>query len=172
MIQMNTGYELINYENDSYRFVTDYGNEYKVVFSKTWHEEILDWHLETKIPICELYFEESFIKRKGSDPKIASTLIRLIDEYLKQGKILYYVTERKDGKEEFLFKVYNFWYNRIKQMYQNVSKFNREIYWDSYLQARFGCLINNDFVSSNHIDSILDAILSDIYPNSVIIIPR
>ncbi len=157
----------------NYKFVTDQGNEYSIVFSKYWQQDIVDLYGQMDIDIYEFYFEVVSRNATGMDKRIPHTIFCILESFLIQNKsVVFYITQREDGRGRELFKVYQFWHALYQKMHGGqgvIDKTDRVVKYGTVTEAHLSCLYLTDTFSYDvQLDRVIDIVLAEIYPNAYI----
>lgn len=169
---MHEKYQLREIDPDSYHFTSDQGNLYHVYFTPNYQNDMVRLYSDLpQVTVYEIYFVEL---KKGPtselDPKIGPTICQLIFDFLELHlqSIVFYITNRDDGRSYELFRVYKLWfraYLRDNLGDKKILKLNRSIETSYYVEAYCCCIMfEKDFLAIDS-ESCFDTILSEIYPN-------
>lgn len=168
---MHEKYSLREVGIDSYHFSSDQGNLYHVYFTPNYQNDIVRLYSDMpEVTVYEIYFVE--LKRGQNtelDSKIGVTICQLIFDFLllNRQSIVFYITNRDDGRSYELFRVYKLWFRAYHSLSGNhqILKLNRSISTGNYVEAYCCCIMmERDFLSIDP-DVSFDTILSEIYPN-------
>lgn len=165
-------YPLVDLGDDSFHFITDQGNEYSIYFAKYWQQDLIDLYSGVRIPVYEFYFEVLAKNHAGMDKRIAPTIFDILDRFvIRTNSILFYITQRDDGRSGELFKVYQFWYKLYKRTRgDGLQKLDRVVYYGDTVEAHLSCLFMRDTVAElDNVPLLISTILQEIYPNSTVV---
>ncbi len=159
---------------NNYRFITDLGNEYTLNFVRYWQQDLIDLYSSIDIDVYEFYFEIFMRRKSGLDNRIPFTIFNILERFLKVNKsILFFVTQREDGRGKELFRVYQLWANLYYRSYYQetlIQKVDRSIWYGDFAEAYLSCLyLKNDYVDSKFLENLLNELLYEIYPNCRVI---
>jgi len=163
-------YPVTEQEDNNFHFVTEHGNEYQITFSKYWQQDIVDLYLGFRVPVYEFYFEVMAKNHSGMDKRIAPTLFDIFDKFLlRTGSVIFYITQRDDGRSKELFKVYQLWYNLYKRSRgDELVKLDRAVYYGDTAEAYLACMFLRGTVKDKRIPLLVNTILEEIYPNATV----
>lgn len=154
-------------------FFTSNSISYTVEFVEYWQQDLVSLYSELSINVYELFFIQSEEKNGIFDPKISTTLFKIIDDFLTQETIVYYITERIDGRARELFRVYQLWYLQFKRLNANLDKtlikFDRKVYNEyDQVDAYVSIVLTNDWIQTEKVEELFEKLLSQIFPNTYI----
>ncbi len=167
-------YEYIKTGANEFRFVTDNNNMYFVNFVKYWQEDVVRFISGIEINVFELYFEVENKLSNGFDNKIAPTIFRMLELYFSfDNTVVYFVTQRNDGRSSQLFRVYQLWHKLYKKsgraFSDKILKSDRFVDSDGQTDAFVSCMTHVDhFDEKIDFDKLTDFVLVEIFPNSTI----
>lgn len=162
-------YPVADLGEDCFHFVTETGNEYNIFFAQYWQQDLFDFYSGAKIPVYEFYFEVLAKNHAGMDKRIAPTIFDTLDLFVSRtNSILFYITQRDDGRSRELFKVYQLWYRVYKQTRgDGLKKLDRAVRYGDTVEAYLSCLFMKDTVNElDNVPLLLDTILHEIFPNA------
>lgn len=154
---------------NGYTFVTKYGNEVDLTFSKVGFSlGDMIYYPEANVDIYEFQFERRKFISKQSDLKVSLTILKGAMEFLNKNRVLFFTSDSPTKKDLELFKLYDRWYEKFVDK-EYVIKLNRIICLGD-TKIYFSCYIRNDFIySKSKVAQLFDLLLLEIYPNSNLI---
>ncbi|MDY0905126.1 hypothetical protein [Pedobacter sp. CFBP9032] len=166
-------YSYISIGDYDYKFITDNDVDYSVNFTRYWQEDVVNFYTDSDFSIFEFNFIQSQEKNGVFDQRISYTVIKIIDDFLNSKRVLYYVTQRIDGRAKELFKVYQLWYKLFLlsqlKFTNSIMKIDKEVLYESNsVEAYISVMIIEDKYSSEDLSRMTDVVLKEIYPNSII----
>lgn len=151
-----------------YTFVTKYGNEIDLTFSKVGFSlEDIIYYPEADVDIYEFQFERRKFVSKKHDLKVSLTILKGAIKYLNKRRVLFFTADSPTQKDLELFTLYDRWYERyVNKKY--VIKLNRIVHLGTN-NIYFSCYIRNDFIlGKNKVNSLFDVLLSEVYPRATL----
>lgn len=173
-INMVLPYRVIKNDEHDYRFVSESGNQYHIYFDTYWQQDVVQGYLGIAVKVFEFYFEVDKLVKVSMDYRIAITIFSVLEEYmLMNDTVVYYVTQRIDGRAKQLFKVYQLWFNTYLKMRKTMSdkiiKIDRIVESYGFIDAYVSCLLHYDCFTNVHLaDLIMDKTLLEVFPNSTV----
>ncbi len=164
-------YAVVETEENTFRFITDHNNEYQIVFSEYWQQDLVSLYTRSQLPVYEFYFEVMAKRQSGMDKRIAHTIFSVVDLFLERSKgLIFYITQRDDGRSKELFKVYQFWYNQYKEKRgEHLQKIDKVVAYEDTVEAYLSCLFMKTTLPDKvKASQMIDEILNEIYPNASI----
>lgn len=156
-------------EDNTFLFTTSAGNKYQIFFARYWQQDVVDLYLRSRIPVYEFYFEVVQKNCSVMDKRIAHTIFTVVDEFVSRtNSVLFYITQRDDGRSKELFRVYQLWFNEYKRTRRNgLNKTDRAVWYGRTAEAYISCIYKADAdFGRGSIENMINVVLEEIYPNA------
>lgn len=156
-------------EDNTFYFTTTAGNEYQIYFARYWQQDVVDLYLNSRIPVYEFYFEVVHKSCAVMDKRIAPTIFSVVDDFVSRtNSVLFYITQRDDGRSKELFRVYQLWFNEYKRTRFNMlNKTDRAVWYGRMAEAYISCIYKADAnFGKKNIEEMINVVLEEIYPNA------
>jgi hypothetical protein len=159
-------------ETNEFRFTAESGNIYYIYLLEYWQQDVVWSFSNTDVKIYEFNFEVERLNKISQDNRIAITIFSIIEDYLRaEDCVVYYVTQRMDGRAKQLFRLYQLWYTAYcrlgKKMSESVVKIDRVVESYGFIDAYVSSMVPNEcFGGVERAERLMDKVLLEIFPNS------
>ena len=167
-------YQFFQVDEHDFRFTTETGNVYYIYFLEYWQQDVVQSFVHDPIMIYEFNFEVEKLVKVSHDNRIAFTIFSILELYLaKKNSVVYYVTQRMDGRSKQLFRLYQLWYNMslraTLKLSGKIMKVDKVVESYGFIDAYISCMAHEDFFKHiEQLGSLTEKVLLEIFQNSTV----